>query len=249
MNVFHSQTDKNDIYENTPKLPIFLSLIANYKTEFDCELAIAMEVEETTLQRVKWKLKGWSNSQKKIEKIKSERKQVFLIHCDVVYEQDSWLIDQVNYLKTKPKVTTFNTPYNTKIWDSSDVGTPPKDDKQIQVRKWVNNKIVDNLSDLVTLGTAYGIPTKNALDKINLAVGVATDEKSAYKNALKLYIVDYWYDTSFYNVDTNMHEVLQGILNLLNLHNGWIVTVIKEAINEFKKEYRELWEVQESPLV
>lgn len=255
MSVFHSGTDKGDLYENAPKLPMFLSLIVNYACELDCELAIAMEVEETLLSRVKWKLKGWKNKEKKVEKTTNNKNMIFLLKCDVEYEQDQWMKDQCDYLKSKPKATTgytyepYKGAYTSGNYNGSSYNSNKKEDKdeKLVVRKFVNNKVIDELPDLITLGKGSSLSMVEAIDKTNDAVGI--NEREKYKKALKVYFANYWYDTTFYNLSTNYKEVIQAILNLTSLQNGWITTVIKEAINELKDEYPKLWEVQESSLV
>lgn len=251
MSTYHSQTDKNDLYENAPKLPMFLSLICNYAGDFDCELAISMEVEKTLLERVTWKLKGWKAKQKKIEKTTDDNKLVYLIKCEITKEEaqmDEWMIEQCVHLKTKPKATSgYQYPMGT---------TYGKDDKKenktiIVVRAFVTNKVRENIVDLISLGEMYSNSAiYTSLNRINELVGVAYNERENYKKAIKMYFVDYWYPGAFYNVQTDEMEVLEAIQQVLQYQqSSWILGVLKETFNELKTEYPKLWEVQESPLV
>lgn len=244
-NVYHSPTDKNDLYETAPKLPMYLSLIVNYATETNCELAVAMEVEETMLSRTRWKLKGWKNTERKIERTKNEKHMTYVMKCNVEYEQDQWMIEQCNVLgEKKPPVATFLTKTEAATLTTS---KPEKSGGVKGVRKFVSNKTIANLSNLITLGEGSELTLAAALSKTDLNVSVDTREK--YKKAVKMYFIDYWYDGTFYNMATTEEEVMEAILELLSLHNGWIVTTLKEAINELKSEYPKLWKVQESSVV
>lgn len=228
MPVFHSSVDKADIYENAPKLPMFLSLIVNYACEVDCELAVAIEVEETILTRTVSKLTNWSiNKQRTVAKKTTVHKPVWLAKCDVVYEQDEWLIDQAEALKPK-KPIVYQSPKNNKT-----------DDKKVDVQPRVYMAMLDNFAELVSLGTVTGRPPTEVLHSVNIAVGVT--EIDDYVKAVKAYFVEDWYDEAFmYNACTSS-EAIDAILKYLDtVGNNWLGGKLKTALNELKTEYFEL---------
>lgn len=239
--VYHSGTDTSDLYSTAPKLPMFLSLIVNYATETDCKLAIAVEVEETIVSRVKYKMKGWAAKQNKMDRKRESKNTTYVMDCVVEYEQDEWMKEQCLLLKNKPKhiVTTYPS-YNGVGYQSlgkqKEISTSKK-----MVRKFVLDKVADNLPDLMTLGAGANLSVKDAVDKTNNHVTV--DERADYKEAVKIYFVDTWMNRYFFTMSTDDKEVLEAILVLLKLQNGWIVTALTETINELKTEHTELWKV------
>lgn len=236
--VFHSGTDKNDLYETAPKFPMFLSLIVNYATETDCELAIAVEMEEELTSKTKYKLKGWKEAKEKEEKTSKNEKLTYVMKCEVFYEQEQWMIDQCKYLSTKSKPVPNNI---RTLVDKDKKKEATKDDTVVIVRKHIRDKTLDNLADLVSLGESEGVPLRTLLGSVNDAIEV--NQRETYKKALKVYFLDYWYHSHFYSVNVDEKEVLNAILDLMKLQEGWIVVVIKETINELKTECTELWEV------
>ena len=238
MSVFHSGTDKNDLYETAPKLPMFLSLIVNYKCETDCELAIAVEMEEELTSKTKYKLKGWKEAKEKEEKTSKNEKLTYVMKCEVFYEQEQWMIDQCKYLSTKSKPVPNNL---RTLVDKDKKKEVNKDSTVVIVRKHIRDKTFDNLADLVSLGESEGVPLRTLLGSVNDAIEV--NQRETYKKALKVYFLDYWYHSHFYSINVDEQEVLDAILDLMKLQEGWIVVVIKEAINELKTECTELWEV------
>lgn len=249
MDVFHSPTDKGDLYENAPKLPMFLSMIVNYKMEVDCELAIAMEVKETMLQRVTYKLKGWNKKKNKgkMEKAVQNRNMVYLFKCEVFYiapDVDEWLVEQCEYLKNKVKPIIHTSSYHGSGYKPSthyidtNVG---KDSKVPTVRKFVKERIIARLGDLIQLGYDYDEITAKIVNKVDVAVPV--NDRAKYIKAIKLYFVNSWYLTTFLNMNVDEDEAIEGVLEAITFHNGWIVGVIKQAFNELKESDRELWTV------
>jgi hypothetical protein len=250
MGVFHSQTDKNDLYENAPKLPMFLSLIVNYKQEYDCELAIAMQVQEVTLQRNTWKLKGWDKSRKKVDKITNNVDKTYIMKCEMYYEVDEvegWLEEQCKALANKPKPVVYTPPYGNGYAGYNHVNTL-KDTKQIVVPPYVLTQIRNNIVDLISLGEMYSdVALKSALNQVDRVTEVAN--RSKYGKAVKYYFLDSWYDSTFYNMVTNEVEVMEGIIQVLKDQNNWLVTALKDIMNELKEEYPKLWAVQRTPVV
>lgn len=241
--VFHSGTDKNDLYTTAPKFPMFLSLIVNYATEVDCQLAIALAVEQKTISRTKWLMKGWDKRDNKFTQEKKVLNTTYVLKCDVYYEQDAWMIDQCKYLSEKKKPTPVSYPtYNGAGYQSYNdwkgITHDVEGEEVSKVRKFVSDKIFSVLPGLITLGHGTELSLKEAIDKTNQ--GIAVGKKDQYKAAFKLYFADEWYDTYFYNLATDEDEVLEGILKALKPQSGWIVTILREAINELKKEHPEL---------
>lgn len=123
MGSFHSGTDKGDLYETAPHLPMYLSLVVNYAMELDCELAIAMEREEDILTKTRIKLKGMTEFKEEVEEKKvnsTENRHTFVMKCQPVYLQEGWIIEQTRYLANKPKATpsyggtSYGKPYGSK---------------------------------------------------------------------------------------------------------------------------------------
>ena len=109
MGSFHSGTDKGDLYETAPHLPMYLSLVVNYAMELDCELAIAMEREEDIMTKTRVRLKGMAEFEEKVEEKKmmaGENRHTFVMKCQPVYLQEGWMIEQTRYLASKPKAST-----------------------------------------------------------------------------------------------------------------------------------------------
>lgn len=235
MPVFHSAVDKTDLYQNAHKLPMFLSLIVNYACEVDCELAVPMEAEETVLTRTILKLKGWGKQQKKIEKKKSEHKPVYLVKCDVVYEQDVWLIEQAEALKTKNKPTWQNN-YNSDNKDKNVIyhgKTSPR----------IYRAGLDCISDLITLGHAPGMAPVDAVREVGIALFYT--ETDQYKKAIKQYFMAHWFDETFLYTEATPGDAIEAALEFIEHHNQlWLYKFFKEALNELKEERFKLWPIQ-----
>jgi hypothetical protein len=241
MPVFHSSTDKADIYENAPKLPMFLSLIVNYACEVDCELAVAIEVEETILTRTVYKLKNWAtkDNNRTVAKKTTTHKPVWLAKCEVVYEQDEWLIEQAEALKKPVKTITH--------YPKTDYSKDKKEEKSDPSNR-LYMTMLDNFADLVTLGTAPNQAPAVALHNVNVAVEVT--EIDDYTKAVKAYFVEDWYDDAFmYNACT-ASEAIDAILKYLDAAgNNWLGSKLKTAFNELKTEYYKLRTLQGSYMV
>lgn len=239
--VYHSSTDTADLHSTAPKLPMYLSLIVNYATETDCKLAIAVEVEETVVSRLKYKMKGWTTKENKIDRKKESKNMLYIMDCIVEYEQDAWMKEQCLYLKNKPRpVTTSYPTYVGSGYQTFNQQKPIHSTKKL-VRKFVQDKVADTLPDLITLGACVTMSVREAIDKTN--DHVSADERQKYKDAVKMYFVDTWMSRYFFSMSTDDDEVMDGILYMLKLQNGWIASVLTETINELKTECTELWKV------
>lgn len=239
MNVFHSGVDDGDIHTNTDKLPMFLSLIVNYACEADCKLAIAIETEETVITYSKWKLKGWRDKKKEFKKAKTNPKSIYIIHCDVEYEQDQWFKDEIVEL-AKSKVIVQPTYYNRFPVKTENYSTPTV---QSNKPNHTYKRMLSNLADLFTLGTTSNMMAYAALQKLDADLGVTDTTK--YQKALKYYFLEHWYLETFYNISCNEVEVIQEIESFMEYHaTMWIYKFIKVVLNELKTECVELRAVQ-----
>lgn len=256
LGVFHSGTDKSDIYENAPKLPMFLSLIVNYDQKFDCELGIAMKIEETIITKSKWRLKGLFHRHEKPVKKLEDKSKVFILKCDVEVEKDgSWFLQQIERVKNTVKpVTIYHSGTNTGGYDYKNYQR--NDLTKIQSKKNLGTtmasktykKMVDYLNELLTLGMENNLTAFTALTNIDRDLTVA--QRSAYIKAFKYYFMEHWYDSVFYNTNATEIEVLEDMELFIEIHEGkWIGKVLTEAVNELKAEYNKLWKIQRSSLV
>ena len=143
MGVFHSATDKTDLHNTAPSLPMFLSLIVNYRCQTDCELAIEIECEEKIITRLKWRLKGWAEKIKENKIDTPASKRVYVLKCIVDYEQEDWFKSQINLLKekNKPRVYTGSNVYPS-TYSSPGYQTPSniKRDESFYKNKYKGNK-------------------------------------------------------------------------------------------------------------
>jgi len=256
MNAFHSGTDTTDLYENAPKLPIFLSLVVNYACLPFAEIAIVAEAEEKQVMRTKWNLKSWpvvgdSSIKKETKKIPS----TLIIPCTVVYEEEAWFIDQIAKVgkrkeeERKKKYTpTIQNQYGHG-YDARDysVGRFPAAGGLSVNSDWNNKreesdlkphnyqKMLQNVSELFTLDQGSTLSPYNALSQVSKALEVK--DRDNYIKALKYYFTDSWFDTVFYNTAATEVQVVNAILLFLQNHQStYAYGPIKQALNELKDE-------------
>lgn len=260
MGVFHSGTDKNDLYETAPKLPMFLSLIVNYKCEADCELAIALEVEQKVLTVSKWKFKHWKKFQKESKIDSTPMTSTYVLKCEVEYEQEEWLYKQIEALKDRNKGYQVNhsgysfdgyrggyNGYGTqKDFFSGDSKLPKK---QIGVSdkysKLVYTTMLNAIPDLITLGTLENKKTapQHVLREVDTAV--QPSNVADYQDALKFYFIEEWWVDNFIEKNIDIEETLDAILDWIgNTQYTWLNRYIKETFNELKNAIGSLREVQ-----
>lgn len=105
MSAFHSGTDTQDLVDNAPKLPMFLSLVCNYNCIPFAEIAIAYEVQvktESKKKMNKWKWFAKEEDEVKVETITN--KGTLIIPCDVAYLTDQWILDQIAEVRSRVPV-------------------------------------------------------------------------------------------------------------------------------------------------
>lgn len=251
MNSFHSGTDTTDLYENAPKLPFFLSLVVNYDCQPFAEIAIIGETEEKVMSKTKWKLRDFTHSGKE-QKIEIKKTPTCLVTpCDVVYRQDSWFVKEVQEIKKKPaSFPTAVTPgYYGGYQPKKEQGTlgfkqnvSPSGSSvggvegAVYPPNKVYNCIMDNLTNLVTLGEGKNMGPYWAVQEVSGIVTAAV--KPDYIKAFKYYFQD-WYEDNFYDESATKLCVLDAVNKFLSYHpNDWMFIVIKEAVDELKGEYQ-----------
>lgn len=244
MSAFHSGTDTQDLYENAPKLPFFLSLVVNYRCRPFAEIAVAAESEETEIKRVKWSLlKGWKNKDNSFTKKKEKKAVAYIIPCDVVYEQNQWFVERLNELVEKNKKPTYEFArthdYSSKSENFNRHEVPHKNLPQELTRA-----VVDNLGDLITLGANDDMMPFSAMNEVNRDV----DYRSTvdYIKAFKFYFLNIWFPTYLengkyrkFNKEYSHEDALKAIENFLSYHDSmWIHTYLKKAIDELRAEFK-----------
>jgi len=249
MSAFHSGTDDNDLYTTAQKLPIFLSLVVNYACNTHCKLAIGTEGEEVevTLTRTNWKLKGWKHFKKEKNKRKVTRSlsKTYTVLCDVVYEQDDWLVDQCDELSKKKKFSYYTKPtYQTNtvgFQQNPNGNTPTGSEIKAPLHKRPQYSVMlDKVCDLVTLGVVQKMTPYLAIQKVNLNTSV--NDKEDYMKALKNYFKETWFDETFYHYTSFTEvEAIEMIESFMSLHekmyaHSIIVPPLIELKNEYKKE-------------
>ncbi len=243
MSTFHSGTDKKDLYDTAPKLPIFLSLIVNYACTTDCELAIAIEKEQKVLTKSSWKLKTWKSHQKQKNELKTVKVQdTYVVKCNVFYEhdvtqEDEWLYDVCEALKKAYHKPAYSAPYEYKPpVQTLDFSTKIKDKEPSTftgLPLTVKNKVVNALADLFTLGVQPKIVP--FLGFVRATYALSSSEYETYYKAFKEYFYE-WYETSFYNVQVTENEALTEVQAFLNYHKEKpLYAGLTKAINELKE--------------
>jgi hypothetical protein len=272
MRAFHSGTDTADLYENAPKLPLFLSLVVNYSCIPFAEIAIVAEAEEKQVTASKWKLKNWPSV--KDYSIKKEVKKVpttFIIECTTVYEEEAWFVDQLAKLakakekKYVQKVTYPNYPghqFNQGREDKDYLGNPYKnmvtphglntdsgwEKKSDAVSDRMYAKMIADISELITLDNGSALSPYQALVQTSTKLNVSDREN--YKKAVKYYFCDAWYDTVFFNTNVTEVQAIELLQRFLNFHTQtYVYGPLNEALNELKTEYKVLREIQGSHMV
>lgn len=258
MATFHSQTDKTDLHETAFKLPMYLSLVVNYKCETDCELAIAMEVEEKILTVSKWKLRGWKDNKRETKITRgSQEKTVYVMKCDVEYEQpDTWFSQQIDLLKQKKSRATYPA-YNPVYGGGNIVGFNKDKWKKTEsviekgASRLAYTKMIDSVGDLISLGSSANPRTAplHVLREVDSAVSVPT--VADYQKALKFFFIDEWWYSTHAQSGIDVEETLTAILTWLEEIRGhyWITNYLKETFNELKESVGTLRTIQGAGVV
>lgn len=229
MSVFHSGTDNADLYENAPKLPLFLSVVVNYACQLDAKIAIATESEETVVTISRWRFKGWAKGFKEKRKEEKKTNPIIVVDCEAFYENSDWFIKQLETLKPKPKYVPTQTYHpNNQMGFQGQQATG--------AGGVIHARMLDNFADLITLGDDNKSAAYIALDKTSKELQVK--DMINYRKAVKIYFTDHWFDENFYNTNATHTMVIQCIENYLqNYKNKFLTSELNRAFDELKKEY------------
>lgn len=246
MKAFHSGTDTQDIVENAPKLPMFLSLVCNYSCNPFAEIGIAYQIEtETKIKEKKsmklWKWFGADQDEVTEKEEKVIRNGTIIIPCDVFYETDQSLLDQIKAIKNKVAESTIPfKPSNVGFQYQKESTNYYKDWKSVKVSY---TDIFKDLPDLILLGNSTD--KMFALEALNLATkNVTHTNMSDYTKAFKEYFTNYWFPIVFRGTNTKEEDVLDTIIQWSMQHSKiWVARQIKASCDELKKESSVLWTV------
>lgn len=249
MQSFHSQTDTQDLVENAPKFPFFLSLVVNYKCQPFAEIGVAGEIKETrTLKNII------------LNQPETKKAYTYIIPCDIAYETDSWLVEQINKIKEKNK-SNVQTYYSHEAVDYSNYKYSPCNETKRKVDKEPKStgsnpkgykKVLDNLSELFTLGVGtsmtFAQPPAKVLEKINDELSPMDIPK--FKSAFKAHFLN-WFDEYFalFNDEEEVIGCVEFFLNQEVNKSKWISNIIKTTLDELKKDVNLLRKVQGHTLV
>lgn len=238
MNVFHSGTDKADLYNTAPKLPMFLSLIVNYACETDCELAMAIEKEEKVLTRTSWKLKSWKKHKKEKNNLeKRTSHDTYVVKCNVAYEhewsqEDEWFSDICDSLR-KPKYVTPSYPsYQHRPYEYGKISDTVKPQHVLPTH--VKGKVLTHLADLFTLGVQEKLTPYLGYFRADHALNYA--DRAAYIKAIKFYFEE-WFEQCFYSTPITRNEVIKETTGFMAFHPQMGLTKpLTEALNELQEK-------------
>jgi proteasome lid subunit RPN8/RPN11 len=259
MSAFHSGTDTQDLVENAPKLPFFLSLVVNYACNPFAEIAVAGEIESKSVTRNKWSLTNFLVGDNKVEKKTDKKPITYIIPCDVLYLTDQWLLDQVEAIKerNKPKSTVYRPPMyssydSTK--DSKDDTTKEKSNGKLKEIPKGYRLMIDNLADLLTLGCGETYqndqPAAMVYDHIDWLLNGTN--KNEYLSAFKHYFIHFWYKDVFGVTNITLPESLICIRHFTGLDtqkNRWLTSDLNRTTYEIEEEVKLLRSVQGDALV
>jgi len=243
MSAFHSGTDTQDLVENAPKFPFFLSLVVNYKCQPFAEIGVAGEVKETrTLKNLI------------LNQPETKKPYTYIIPCDISYETDSWLIDQITNIKEKSKPVThsFTIPSYNPVGFSYKPASWEKEPKTPKQNQRGYRKVLDKLSELFTFGVGTSLtfsnPPAKVLDKIDELVNPIDLPK--FKSAFKAYFLT-WFDEYFtlFYTEEEVVECVEFFLAQDANKNKWISGILEKTLNELKEDIKLLRSVQGHTLV
>lgn len=261
MQAFHSGTDTQDLVDNAPSLPFFLSLVVNYACAPFAEIAVAGEIEQKSVVRNKWKLNNFFLGDNKIEKKTDKKPVTYIIPCDVLYLTERWILDQIDLIKerNKPKTTTYDwqnrtptLPYKSEYIDKSGVNNEKVGSKLHNPKGY--RQVIDKLSELFILGqgttaTAKQLPSE-VYDFIDFTLQPATKDK--YLVAVKSYLITDWFLDHFDNTNLTEEEVIDCVRFFISgdIHKTkWLTKDFKVALDELETEVKLLRSVQGHALV
>jgi len=249
MQSFHSQTDTQDLVDSAPKFPFFLSLVVNYKCQPFAEIGVAGEVEISETRTLRNILFG--------EPTKRSEKYTYIIPCEISYETDSWLIDQLNLVKSRTKQTNYqNYPsYGNHNYIDTYDDVKSYSYQQPQSSKGTPKnykKVLGELSELLVLGAGSNMTFNQApslvLDKIDKCLSPMDVQK--FKSAFKAHFLN-WYDEYFilFNSEEEIIESVKYFLDQGPNKTKWITGILTSTLNELQEDVKLLRSVQGHTLV
>ena len=249
MQAFHSGTDTDDLYENAPKLPFFLSLVVNYSCQPFAEIGVAATSEVKQVKRFRWSLNNWLEiGETKVEKTAAPEPAVYVIPCDVLYEEDAWFVDRLAEVRKKPK-TSRGATYPSSNMTNKNIKDQAEDEADWWKRRYhlepgvgtysatpqLKSKIMANLSEFLTFDVDPNTSPYQALSHASRVVPI--EKRLTYKKALKQYFTQYWYPNTFDRDKTTPKEVLTVVEEFVKSHPQlWASGPLTEVLHELKIE-------------
>lgn len=239
MGVFHSGTDMADLHENTPKLPMFLSLIVNYACEAHCLLAVETEIKITTTTSWRLKLAKKFITQTEV----TNPTKLLLITCNVQVSVDEWFYDQCEVLsKSKPAYVDKG------VWNKIDkperfIKQTYEPDNNTEVGIKLNLHVVDTViysvvlqqfGDLISLGTS-SLPSTAYVTLRQVSMDLDIQDLGKYREALTKYFA-IWYRTHFFIQAVRgctVIKVNESLQRFLSFHlQIWLVPHLQKVFNK-----------------
>lgn len=257
MSAFHSGTDTQDLVENAPKLPFFLSLVVNYNCTPFAEIAVAGEVEVKSVTRNKWSLTNFLVGDNKVEK-KAEKKPItYIIPCDVSYLTDERILKQIDVIKerNKPKTTVYSPPsYQSQYIPQGGKKEEKVGEKKLKEAPHGYKLTLDHIVDLLTLGchntATMNVSPIDAYDHIDWLLNGGN--KNEYLAALKLYFISTWYEDVFAMTNLDAGDAclcLRFFTSLETQKARWLTSDFNRTTYELEEEIKLLRSVQRDAVV
>jgi len=236
MRAFHSGIDTQDLVDNAPTSPMFLSVVCNYDCQPFSEISIEYEKEIEGVET--WSIPKWLKKQITKHQKKEKRKGVIIVPCDTVYEGEEWLINQIEEVELKNRKTTVYVPnrigFDHKSSTNSSVNKVYKPEG---VDQNIYRKVLNEIPELLLLGhDPKNIAPKDALNKANTLVTTAA--LPTYEKAFMQYFKSYWFDAYFFNTNIKEAEAIDAVKEFVKLHDdNWLANKIETVCDTYKKEH------------
>lgn len=278
MSAFFSGTDTDELLTNVKNLPMYLSLIVNYACNPVAKLAVVADVTEEEHTITTWNLRGSKKSNKEEKKASKTHTPAYVIECDVLYEATQWFIDQIAKVeeKKKAKYTTPQIPkypgkswgryydpydndydiYGNKLPSQKPKNAAPKQigfkvgsDKETKTISRTQNRTVERISELLSLGQNEWMGAYQCLAKVNETLD--DDDVQDYVHAMTWYFLQTWFPQNFYDItQCSEQDVIKCVTGFLEHHkNLKIVDQLIKWTNEFGDNIDTLREIQRSAVV
>jgi hypothetical protein len=245
MTSYHSETDKGDLRESSPNFPAFLSVVVNYATNFDCQLAIALESVTETHTKRKWKFRWEKTFTEELKQETKDTKDVLMCDCEVAPVSEAWIVERNEELsKSKPT----KTPVSPNV--TSENGNTKNKGPKVYPRA-TKERVMENLHDLISLGIT--VEKKPFLLHKDIGIWMYPSMVESYKKAFKVYFSTDWADTAF--ADAKDEPILGDVIGIIqdwlrdSCASMWLTTYTLDALNDLQKEYSELRKIQRSSVV